>query len=82
MICFAEPVLTENLYVVRKKEFLITRHICAIHVHDKRPSIFIRDKHVFSSERMLHKDYERKGSVAKKKKSLAVNLKGLDAKTN
>jgi hypothetical protein len=29
---------------------------------------------------MLHKDYDPKGSVAKK--SLVVNLKGLDAKTN
>jgi hypothetical protein len=29
---------------------------------------------------MLHKDYYRKGSV--EKKSLVVNLKGLDAKTN
>jgi hypothetical protein len=28
------------------------------------------------------KDYDRKGSVAKKKKSLVVNLKGLGAKLN
>jgi hypothetical protein len=32
----------------------------------QRPSIFIRDKPIFSSDRMLHKDYYRKGSVAKK----------------
>jgi hypothetical protein len=32
---------------------------------------------------MLHRDYDRKDSVAKKKKkSLVVGLKGLDAKTN
>jgi hypothetical protein len=31
---------------------------------------------------MLHKDYDRKGSVEKKKGSLAVILNGLDAKTN
>jgi hypothetical protein len=32
---------------------------------------------------MLRKDYDHKASVAKKeKKSLAVILKGLDAKTN
>jgi hypothetical protein len=30
---------------------------------------------------MLHKDYDRKGSV-EKIKSLVVNLKGLGAKTN
>jgi hypothetical protein len=47
---------------------------------DKIPSIFIREKHIFSSERMLHKDYYRRSSV--EKKSLGVGLKGLDAKTN
>jgi hypothetical protein len=31
------------------------------------PSIFIRDKPIFLSERMLHKDYYCKGSVEKKK---------------
>jgi hypothetical protein len=43
---------------------------------DERPSIFIRDKPIFSSERVLHKDYHLK------KKSQVVSLKGLDAKTN
>jgi hypothetical protein len=47
---------------------------------DKRPSIFIRDKPIFSSERMLHKDYYRKSSVGKK--NLVAILKGVDAKTN
>jgi hypothetical protein len=32
---------------------------------DERPGIFIRDKYIFSSERMLHKDYDGKGSVEK-----------------
>jgi hypothetical protein len=48
---------------------------------DERPGIFIRDKPIFSSERMLHKDYDRKDSAEKKKKSLVMRLKGLDAKT-
>jgi hypothetical protein len=30
---------------------------------DERPSIFTRGKRIFSSERMLHKDYDRKGLV-------------------
>jgi hypothetical protein len=30
---------------------------------DERASVFIRDKLIFSSERMLHKDYHRKSSV-------------------
>jgi hypothetical protein len=45
------------------------------------PSIFIRDTPIFSSERMLHKDYDRKGSVAKEK-TLAMSLKSPGAKTN
>jgi hypothetical protein len=53
-------------------------NICAIRTLDERPSIFIRDKPIFSSERVLRKHYDRKGSV-KKKKSLVVSLKGLDA---
>jgi hypothetical protein len=36
---------------------------------DERPNIFIKDKPNFSSERMLHKDYYRKGSVEKKNSS-------------
>jgi hypothetical protein len=48
-------------------------------IFDKRPDIFVRDKLILSSERMLQKDYDRKGPV---KKSLVVILKGLDAKTN
>jgi hypothetical protein len=47
---------------------------------DERPSIFIRDKPIFSSERMLHRDYYRRSSV--EKKSLVVGLKGLEARTN
>jgi hypothetical protein len=43
-------------------------------------TLFIRDKSVFSSERMLHKGYYRKRSV--EKKTLVVGLKGLDAKMN
>jgi hypothetical protein len=46
-------------------------------------SIFIRDKPIFSSERVLHKDYDRKCSVERKKKEfLVVSLKGLGAKKN
>jgi hypothetical protein len=36
---------------------------------DERPSIFTRDKPIISSERMLQKDYDHKGSVTKKKKA-------------
>jgi hypothetical protein len=46
---------------------------------DERPGMFIRDKPILSSERMLHKVYQRRSSV---EKSLVVGLKGLDAKTN
>jgi hypothetical protein len=32
----------------------------------QRPHIFVRDKSIISSERMLHKDYDCKGSGEKK----------------
>jgi hypothetical protein len=47
----------------------------------QRPSIFITDTPILSSERMLHNDYDRKGLVVKKK-SLVMILKGFGAKTN
>jgi hypothetical protein len=77
MICPAKPVLTEDLCLVKKEEFSITCAKCTL---ADRSSIFIREKPILRSERMLHKDYYRKGSV--EKKSLVVGLKGLDAKTN
>jgi hypothetical protein len=54
--------------------------MCAICTLDEGPSIFIRDKPTFSSERMLHEDYHRKDSA--ERKSLVMILKGLEAKTN
>jgi hypothetical protein len=68
MIGFAKPVLTEDLCVVQKEEFFnnmlyaIVRVKCTL---DERPSIFVRDSPIFSSETVLHKDYDRKGSVEK-----------------
>jgi glucan phosphoethanolaminetransferase (alkaline phosphatase superfamily) len=53
--------------------------MCAIRTFGEKPSIFIRDKPTLSLERMLHKDYDRKGLVAKK--NLVVSLKRLGAKT-
>jgi hypothetical protein len=47
---------------------------------DEIPRIFVRNKPIFSSERMLHKDYYRRSSV--EKNNLVVGFKGLDAKTN
>jgi hypothetical protein len=41
--------------------------------------MLIRDKPIFSSERMLHEHNERKGSL--EKKFLVVGLKGPEAKT-
>jgi hypothetical protein len=46
----------------------------------KKPSIFIKVKPIFSSERMLRKDYDRKSSV--EKETLFMSLKVLGAKTN
>jgi hypothetical protein len=67
MICFAKPGVTEDLCVVQKEGFSVTCYMCDTYTL-QRPSIFIRDKPIFSSERMLHKDYDRKGSVENTKK--------------
>jgi hypothetical protein len=64
MICFAKSVLTEELYIVHKEEFSITCYMCDTYL--KMSSIFIRDKPILSSERMLHKYYDHKGSVGGK----------------
>jgi hypothetical protein len=44
--------------------------ICAKFTPDERPSVFIKDKPIFSSERMLDMDYYRKGSVWGKNSAL------------
>jgi hypothetical protein len=41
-------------------------------------SLYVKDKPIFWSEGILHKDYYNKGSI--KKVSLVVGLKGLEAK--
>jgi hypothetical protein len=43
------------------------------------PIIFIRDQPIFSSERMLHVEYDHKDAT---ENVLIVRLKGLDFKTN
>jgi hypothetical protein len=78
MICSEKPLLTEDLCIVQKEEFAITCYMCEIYTW-RKPRIFIRDKPIFSSEGMLHKDYYSKSSV---KKSLVVGLKGPGAKKN
>jgi hypothetical protein len=64
MICFAKPGLTKDLYIVHKEEFSVTCYMCDTYTWQRR-SLFVRDKPTLSSERMLHKDYDRKGSVEK-----------------
>jgi hypothetical protein len=59
------------LYILQNEEFQF---------HAIRPSIFIRDKHILSSERVLHKGYYHKCSL--EKYILAVSLKGLGIKTD
>jgi hypothetical protein len=47
---------------------------------DEIPSIFMRDKPIFSSERILRKNYYDKGSV--EKESVIVSLKAFETKVN
>jgi hypothetical protein len=65
MICFPKPGLTEDLYIVLKEEFSITCYMCDMYILQRR-SLFVRDRPILSSERMFHKDYDRKGSIANK----------------
>jgi hypothetical protein len=65
MMCFAKSVLTEDLYIVLKEEFSNTFYMYGIHTLQRR-SLFIRDKPILSSERLLHENYDPKGSVTKK----------------
>jgi hypothetical protein len=64
MICFAKPGQAEHLYMVKREEFSTTCFMYGTYI-DERPSIYIGGNPIFSSERMLHKDYDRKGSVEK-----------------
>jgi hypothetical protein len=63
--CYKQgPGLTEDLYIVQKESFSITCYPCDKYTWQRR-SLFIRDRPI-SSERTLHKDYDRKGWVEKK----------------
>jgi hypothetical protein len=64
MICFVNPVVTEGCYIVQKEEFLILYYIYDTYTWRKATSI--TDETIFSSERMLRKDYYRKVSIQKK----------------
>jgi hypothetical protein len=66
MICFAKPGLIEDLYIVQKEEFSITCYMCNTYTWQRR-SLFVREKHILSSEGMIHKDYDNKGLFLKKK---------------
>jgi hypothetical protein len=67
MICFAKPVLTEDLCIIQKEEFsIICYTLCVKCTLDERPSIFITDKPILSAEKMIHEDYYHKGSVGEK----------------
>jgi hypothetical protein len=55
MICSVKPVLTKDLCIVQMEDIFNNIAICVKCTLDERPSIFIRDKPIFSSERMLHK---------------------------
>jgi hypothetical protein len=66
MVCFAEPGLTEDLYIVHKEEFSIMCFICNTYNY-QRLSLFIRGSPILLLERMAQKDCDHKGSVARGK---------------
>jgi hypothetical protein len=62
MICIAKPGL---VYTVKGR--ICNDMIYVLYAHLTKASIFIRHTPIFSSEGMLHKDCDSKGSVAKRK---------------
>jgi hypothetical protein len=60
IICSVKLLLTEDLCAVQKEVFSIAWHMFEM------PDTFTTDKLNFSSERMLQKDYYRKGLVEEK----------------
>jgi hypothetical protein len=65
MICYARSGLAKDFYIVQKEEFSMKSCVCDTNTW-QRSSLLIRDKPILSSEMMLDKDYDSKGSVAKK----------------
>jgi hypothetical protein len=71
MICFAKPVLTEDVYIVHKEGFSVTWLYVRYVPLTKAKPVHKRQTHLV---RMLHKDYARKGSVAKIKSQVSRGL--------
>jgi hypothetical protein len=59
MIYFAKPGWTEGFYI-EGRIFNVLLYVPYIHL--TKAKLFIRDKPIFMSERMLHKDYDCNGS--------------------
>jgi hypothetical protein len=55
---------------------------CPFSTLDKKAKHIHKKETILMPKRMLLKDYDYKGSVTKKEKSLVLILKGLGAKTN
>jgi hypothetical protein len=55
---------SEDLYIVHKEEFSTSCYMCDTDTW-QRLSIFIRDSPIFSSERMLHEDYDSKVVISR-----------------
>jgi hypothetical protein len=61
MICFAKPVLIDDLDIVQREDSSVTCYMC--YVYTSRKAKHIHETIRFSSQRMLHKDCDNKGSV-------------------
>jgi hypothetical protein len=59
---------------------MLYKYVPYVHLTKAKGSLIIRENSIFSLKRMLNKDYDSKGSVAKQ--SLVVSLKEVGAKTN
>jgi hypothetical protein len=76
MICFLNPELNRGLV----RAVVFNNMLYVRYVHSTRPSIFIRDELILSSERIFHKEYDLKGYV--ERRISGRDLQGAGAKTN
>jgi hypothetical protein len=66
MICSAEPVLREDLHILQKEEFSITRYMCVVFTWQSAKHIHKRQTHPLVREDVAH---NRKSLVTKKENS-------------
>jgi hypothetical protein len=75
MICFAKPGLAEDLYSAQGRIFNNMLYVRYVHLTESHTYSY--ETNIFSSETMLCKDYDNKGSIERKKMLWSWASRGL-----